>query len=66
MPEPILMIDVSDEEQVRDYFASLEQQAPGVIEAMNKLSISYQQYLVGLLALNQPVSSSTSTTKLNF
>ena len=66
MPEPILMIDVSDEEQVRDYFARLEKQAPGVIEAMNKLSISYQQYLVGLLALNQPVSSSTNTTKLNF
>jgi hypothetical protein len=65
MPEPILMIDVSDEEQVRDYFARLEQEAPGVIEAMNLLNISYQQYLVGLLALNQPVSSSSNTAKLN-
>lgn len=58
------IIDVSNEEEVRDYFIRLEQECPGIVHAMKEMNISYQQYLMGLLALSRPISFSTSSTKL--
>ncbi len=57
-------IDVSNEQEVRDYFVRLEQECPGVVKAMKEMNISYQQYLVGLLALNRPTSFSTNSVRL--
>ena len=58
------VVDLGNEQQVQDYFARLEQECPGVIKAMKEMNISYQQYLVGLLALNRPASFSTNSTRL--
>jgi len=64
MPEPIPMIDVSNEEQVRDYFARLERDYPQLIEAMKVMNISYPQYLAAMQAMNQRPSISTSSAQL--
>ena len=58
------LIDPRNEQEVRDYFARLEQECPGVIRAMEDMNVSYQQYLVGLLALSRPVSFSTNSATL--
>jgi hypothetical protein len=53
----------SNERQIREFFARLEQESPGVVKAMKEMNISYQQYLIGLLALSRPVMSSSNSLK---
>ncbi len=60
--EPVL--DIRNEEEVRQYFAQLEAEYPQLIEAMKVMNISYQQYLNALEAMNQPSSVSTSSAAL--
>jgi deoxyadenosine/deoxycytidine kinase len=64
MPKRIPTIEVSDEKQVRDYFARLEQDYPQLIETMKVMNVSYQQYLAAMQAMNQRCSISTSSAQL--
>ena len=57
-------IDLSNEQEVRDYFARLEYEFPTVVETMKVLNVSYQQYLTALLALNRQTSFSATSTRL--
>jgi hypothetical protein len=59
------VVNLHNEEELRAYFARLEQEYPQLIEAMRVLNISYQNYLAALQALNQRASVSTSSTRLN-
>jgi hypothetical protein len=64
MPKRIPTIEVSDEKQVRDYFARLEQDYPQLIETMKVMNVSYQQYLAAMQAMNQRCYISTSSAQL--
>jgi hypothetical protein len=64
MPDPIPTIDVSNEDQVRDYFARLEREYPELIEAMKVMNISYPQYLAAMRAMTPQSSVSTSSAQL--
>jgi hypothetical protein len=64
MPDPIPMIDVSNEVEVRDYFAGLEREYPELIEAMKVMNISYPQYLAAMRSMAQQSSVSTSSARL--
>jgi len=57
-------IDASNEAEVREYFARLEEDYPQLIEAMKVMNISYQQYLEAVLSLSRQQSLSTSSARL--
>jgi hypothetical protein len=58
-------VDVNNEEEVRNYFESLEREYPQVFEAMRVMNISYRQYLTAMQALNRRSSVSTSFSRLS-
>lgn len=65
LPLPPQVTDVTNEDQVREYFERLKRDYPQVFEAMEVMNISYRQYLVALQALNQRSSVSTNFTRLS-
>ena len=64
MSAPLNPVDLHDAQQVKEYFARLERDYPQIIEAMNVMGVSYQQYLVAIRSLSPHFSFSSNHTEI--